>query len=480
MRRYKTSLSNTQLFTGDMGYVYPIGHFEVLPTDGIQHQTSIFLRMAPMLKPIMHPVQVHVKHYYVPNRILWDGWEDFITGGPDGTDTSVPPSLSHSATPANEPLLHYLGIPDVASYTVKNALAVRAYNAIINADFLDDDLQTERDLDDMTLARVNWAKDYFTTMRPWPQKGPAITIPLDGVGLVDNLLYPTGESFDSLNGARYTKDSSLYGGTYTSDGNYMFLVGDDFANNRPMVDGSSYSFQLNEFRRAAALMSIQEARAKWGSDYVDYLRYLGVTPRDSRHRRPEYLAGGQRMIATSEVLQTAEGTNPVGSLYGHGITQLKGNRYRMNFAPEHGFIMTLMFVRPKAVYMDGVHRSFLRTSKEDYYQQELEAIGQQEVYNSELYIDGSATDDEVAGYSNRNQEYTELPSMVHGEFRTTANEWHLARDFTSRPALNSTFIECHPSKRIYAVPAAHGLQWLAHHSIQARRKPRRNVKPRIV
>ena len=145
------------------------------------------------------------------------------------------------------------------------------------------------------------------------------------------------------------------------------------------------------------------ARARYGSRYVEYLRYLGVKSSDARLQRPEYLGGGKQTIQFSEVLQTAEGTDPVGELRGHGIGAVRSNRYR-RFFEEHGYVFTFMSVRPKTIYVQGLPRTFNRRTKEDFFQKELQAIGQQEVLNKELYASHSQPNG-VFGYQDRYDEY---------------------------------------------------------------------------
>jgi hypothetical protein len=222
----------------------------------------------------------------------------------------------------------------------------------------------------------------------------------------------------------------------------------------------------------------------YGSRYTEYLRYLGVKASDSRLQRPEYLGGGSATIQFSEVLQSAAaaGDSPVGALRGHGIGAMRSNRYR-RFIEEHGFILTLFSAVPKAIYMQGTARLWQRQTKEDFWQKELEHIGQQEVYTDELY--GAYNEDgtrKVFGYQNRYDEYREIHSTVSGQFRGNEKYWHLAREFANEPVLNADFIKANPSARIFADPGtssrqAQQMYIMANHSIQARRLLSRNGNP---
>jgi len=230
---------------------------------------------------------------------------------------------------------------------------------------------------------------------------------------------------------------------------------------------------VNVLREALALQRYEEARARYGSRYTEYLQYLGVKSSDARLQRPEYLGGGQNTIQLSEVLQTAaDGSNPVGTLRGHGISSMRSNRFR-RFFEEHGYVITLMSIRPKTIYATGLFRHWNRRTKEDFWQKELEHIGQQEVLVKEVYAaaDGSPLGpDDVFGYQDRYDEYRRTESSIGGEFRTTdLNYWHLARIFASDTALNQDFVSCVPTERVFAVPSKDVFYVMAKHSIQARR-----------
>lgn len=131
-------------------------------------------------------------------------------------------------------------------------------------------------------------------------------------------------------------------------------------------------------------------------------------------------------------------------------------------------MLTLLTARPKAIYANGLARFWNRATKEDYWQKELEHIGQQPVLNKEVYAP-HATPGGTFGYQDRYDEYRRSFSSIAGEFRTTLDYWHFARQFGSAPALNADFIKCVPTEEPFAVPSEDVLQIMARHSIQARR-----------
>lgn len=487
MKRSKFSLSNTKLLSCDMGELVPCGLTEVLPGDSIQQNTNCLVRCSPLLSPVMHPVHVRIHHWFVPHRLVWEDFEDFITGGPLGTDASVWPTITMPAGggAAIGTLADYLGVPTGVNSLEVSAIPFRGYAMIWNEWYRDQDLQTELVVDtsagpdtttNTTLQNCAWEKDYFTSARPWEQKGPAITIPIgqfapvEGMGITDGTVAALHNNIRFPNG---TVGNSQ--GVYTSTANGVHLAtlaaGAVGAGNPPILRANlagASAVTINILREALALQRYEENRARYGSRYVEYLRYLGVRSSDARLQRPEYLGGGKQTIQFSEVLQTAEGTDPVGDLKGHGIAAMRSNRYR-RFIEEHGYIFTFISVKPKTIYANGLFRHWNRRTKEDFWQKELQHIGQQEILNKEVYA-AHALPNGTFGFQDRYDEYRRSESSIAGEFRSTLLDfWHMARIFGSSPALNASFVSCVPTERTFAVPSQDVLYVMANHSIQARR-----------
>ena len=503
-KRSKFSLSHYNLTTMNMGYVVPVGLTEVLPGDTIQQATSAFIRVTPLAAPVMHPVHVSIHHWYVPLRLIWDDFESFITGGEDGLDTSEYPTLVpvSSGGFATGSLADHLGCPVNIPDLEVSALPFRAYNLIWNEWYRNENtvnvakISTTSGKDTITsqgLHRKAWAKDYFTVAAPWPQKGPAVSVPVNLTAAGEPTItgtvvgngvptFGTQDSGSPVNpqNALYVSSASEGNVNYNSSSRTTLLnwqdpalkVNIDFISGNPELG----SVDINQLREAFALQRFEEHRALYGSRYTEYLRYLGIRASDARLQRPEYLGGGRQTIQFSEVLQTAEGTDPVGTMRGHGISAMRTNRYR-RFIEEHGLILTLMSVMPISIYQDGLPRLWNRRVKEDFWQKELEHIGEQEILVKELYAKSSNPDD-VFGYQDRYDEYRSHGSFVSGEFRNLLNYWHFAREFANEPTLNTDFIYGTPTNRPFAEQTQDQLYCMVNHSIQARRLVSRRGNPR--
>lgn len=506
MRRSKHNLSHSRLASFDMGQLVPVSVVEVLPGDTFRHSSSVLLRLASLANPLMHEISVRLHHWYVPNRCTYDNciengwvtsfesghlqWEKFINGS-DSTLALRGLDLDASEVTAGT-LANHLGIPvSVTDNTNVNVLPFAAYQLIWDTFYRDQDVQdsilagNEGQIvaaDATVLRRICWEKDYFTTCRTDPQFGSAVSIPFEaglqapvkGIGTAGTM------STIQTNGTN-TRESGGGTRTYTNYANEMGdtdeirleLSSDVEASARPTIyadlaEATGGGIDVNEFRRAIALQKFLEARNRYGSRYRDYLRYLGIRPSDGRLEQPEYLGGGKQTIAVSEVLATADSaTSEVGDMSGHGIAALRTRPYT-KFFEEHGYVISLLSVRPRAMYQQMLQRHWFRNTKDDFWQKEYELFGPQAVLTKEVYgLHANETD--VFGYQDRFREYREHPSYVSGLFSTTLDDWHLAREFGSAPSLDSTFVECTPSDRIYNDANQPECYAQVRHSLVARR-----------
>jgi len=477
--------------TLDMGQLTPIGCVEVLPGDRFRHSTSALLRTLPLNAPVMHPVHVRIHHFYVPTRIIWPEFEQFITGGDDGEDATVAPYVTAPTDGfAESSLADFLGIrPLSGTGRTYSALPFRAYQKIWTEYYRDQDLSTPAVIStasgsdtttSVVLRNICWEKDYLTTSRPTPQKGPDVTIPLS-----DSAPIVTDDTAIKVRGAAsLSTQRNLYGDG--ADNNTVKANGANFTGSENLYFGDNTGLELdamdlggsiNELRVAYALQRFEENRSRYGSRYTEYLRNMGVISSDARLQRPEYLGGSSQTIQFSEVLQTTNVADTgsseefgTGDMYGHGIAGMRSNTYRKYFE-EHGFVISLVSIKPKTVYGDAIKRMWERPTKLDYFQHELQHVGQQEVLNQEV-VGWHATPRGRFGYQDRYDEYRGEPGRIAGAMRSTLDYWNMARTFDSGnppPALNQDFVDCTPTNRIYQISTSSPIIATFNHKIIARR-----------
>lgn len=485
----KFNLTHDKKFSTDPGRLTPVMVTDVLPGDIFKISNEALVRFAPLVAPVMHEASCSFYHFFVPNRIVWPNWEPFIS--PETIDTVPPamPLISLSSEPSvsiqKGSLGDYFGLPTGVGGVEIQALPVLGYNKIFNEYFRDQNLQTELFPDSYDLVKfpnivaaleaelavrgiipqINWPHDYFTAALPFAQKGQPVSIggtTFDDVPVYseasgvsagpivrDNLsgaALPDGDvTTNPVSGAFQVTDG---GGTHTA---YYDPAGTMFAETSSLVGNS---ITINDLRVAIKTQEFLERQARGGSRYTENLRMQwGVKSSDARLQRPEFIGMSHGPVQISEVLQTSESTesSPLATMSGHGISAGRTRSFRYR-AEEHGFIFTLMVIRPKTAYQQGVPRMYSRKSIFDYAVPVLANIGEQEVLNKEVYFDfNDGLNDETFGYQPRYEEYRHINSSVAGDFRDTLSHWHWGRIFDERPTLSSEFMQCNPSSRIFAV-----------------------------
>ena len=454
----------------NMGALIPILCEEVVPGDTFKMNTEVLLRMAPLVAPVMHRVNVYTHFFFVPNRLIWSEWEDKITGGEDGLKNPVLPyiQLKDSNTDyfKSGSLADYLGCAsnDNGNYSLDNkvnALPFRAYAQIWNDYYRDQNLQAKiaiskasgEDTSDILIKRVrNWEKDYFTSSLPWTQRGGDVSVPLTGEAIV-KLDIGLGDRSQSVFNSDGSVNASVKG-LYAEGGTGKFING-DYQNQLIDPNDTLYAdlsegagAPINELRRATRLQQWLEKNARGGARYIEQmLVHFGVRSSDARLQRPEYLGGGKSPVVISEVLQTAatDETSPQGNMAGHGISVGNSHGFK-KFFEEHGFVIGIISVLPRTSYQQGTRRIFRKFDKFDYYFPSFANLGEQEVFRTELYNtynESSENYNKVFGYQSRYAEYKYIPSSVHGDFRIEDNgldKWHMGRTFAAAPNLNGTFV----------------------------------------
>lgn len=474
-KRYKHNLSNKHSSTCKLGELIPVNLIEVLPGDSFLSASTALIRLMPMLAPQLTKLNAYIAHYYIPSRLLWDDWEDFITGGESGTAAPTLPTIN-LGTVAKGSLADYFGIPVGVANTTVNAMPFRAYAMIWNEYYADKDINTDLVVStaagadtttSVVLKRVNWSRDPYTSAKPWEQRGTAVSMPLGTSAPVDGILLQT-MTFNDATDHFKVRDGAAY---TANDVSQYYLRGHTGAGSIKADLSAATAASVKELREAFALQKFMERQAMFGGKYSEFLAQMGIVSLDARLQKPEYLAGGQSPVQVSEVLQN--GTNfdantGVGTLRGHGIGGVRSNKYK-RFFPEHGYVMTLLFIRPETHYIDGLDKKWFRTTRDDFYDRDLASIGMQSVLNKEVYL-AHATPTGVHGYNWRYYDYMSQRNVIAGDFRdSTMNHWHLARDFAADTALNQAFIECDPGARVFAEQSNDHVVLLVRNSTIARR-----------
>lgn len=470
-------------FSGNMGTLIPIMCEEAIPGDYHMLAGSCMVRFAPMLAPIMHRVDVTLHYFFVPYRILWPGWEDFITnGGLAETPPAFPTMYYNSGTGTwySGGLLDFLGLPQPivggGSETV-SALPFAAYQKIYNDYYRDQNLIPEVPyelIDGSNMANVAnlfqlrnraWEHDYFTSCLPFAQKGAAVDLPLGTVELASNwqTIANGNPHFNSFATGGDIVNGGLAATLHTpaSIGGNLGAAITDVAGD---PDNDVYAYDpagtlqvaattINDLRRAEMLQQWLELNARAGTRYTEFLQaHFNVRPEDARLQRPEYITGVKTPVVISEVLNTTGTVDaPQGNMAGHGISVTSGN-FGKYAVKEHGLIMGIMSVLPKTAYQQGIQRHWLKTTDAfEYYFKQFENIGEQEVLNREVYAFQDVAGDNTFGYVPRYAEYRFANNRVAGDFRSTQNFWHMGRIFSAAPSLNAQFVTSDPTTRIFAV-----------------------------
>ncbi|MDR2728073.1 MAG: hypothetical protein LBB56_02995, partial [Chitinispirillales bacterium] len=345
-RRNVFDLSYRKNFTCDMGNLIPIMCDEVVPGDTFKIGNQVVIRFQPMAAPVMHEISAHVHYFFVPYRLLWDDWENFISQGFVDPSTGKLPiplprrNAANSGT-SNEfsilgTLWDYFGFPMRYGMGSSGDFVMapidfpwRAYNMVYNEYYRDQDLQEEVDLLSGYVLNRSWKKDYFTSARPFLQKGtpPAlpVNVEIDGIDranlsfgeYADPLYYSYLEGLFPTRQDRPILDNNELP---VSAGKVpLFTRGQDIAD---AIKASSTTFDVSDLRLAFQTQKWLERNARAGTRYTEFLQsHFGVSPSDARLQRPEYIGGTFQPIVVSEVLQTSQTSSDsrLGTMGGHGL-----------------------------------------------------------------------------------------------------------------------------------------------------------------
>ena len=501
--------------TFDEGKLIPYFVDEVLPGDTFTLNPVEFCRLATPVVPFMDNLYVESFFFFVPCRLVWDNWVKMCgeQENPEDSTDFVVPTVSISASNGTVgTIIDFMGVGNStfggtgspAGSLMLNCLPFRSYWLIWNEWFRDENLQksvkvSKGDgntvLDSMGSGTSNpnygfpdgvsfWydcaprgkRHDYFTSALPWPQKGPAVDLPLGQTAEVvsDGPIRFTAQTTYNGNQVR-NWDTTLSFPDDSGSGVIPFSASPSGSvtgfspgtGHSPLtyksglnVDlSSATTVTINSLRQAFMLQRYYEIDARGGTRYTEKLQaHFGVTNPDARLQRPEFLGSHSAMMSINPIAQTSstDDTSPQGNLAAYGVHGQRYHAFTKSFS-EYGYVIGLINVRADLTYQQGVHKMWTRSDVYDFYWPSFAHLGEQAILNKEIYAQGTADDDKVFGYQERYAEYRYKPSLITGQFRSTYKQtldvWHLSQKFESLPTLSDQFIQDHPPiSRVVAVP----------------------------
>lgn len=475
-RFQRNSDNKTTFKTGDL---IPIYLDEVLPGDTHQIDLACVIRMATPIFPVMDNAFCDFYFFFVPNRLLWEHWKEFMgenkeTAWTPKTEYSIPQVTAPAGGWAEGTLADYLGLPTKVEGISVSALPGRAYGLIYNEWFRNQNI-TQPTLVEVTDATttgkndgiatndsaITLAKplkaakvfDYYTGALPEPQKGEPIKLPMQGNAELK--IYTLNENSEITWPKPSSTAATLSGFTeiLKINGTQTGLRVDANRNgstNTGMLKADMSSVTaatINQLRQAFQIQKLLEKDARGGTRYREVLReHFGVVSPDARMQIPEYLGGYRLPINISQVIQTSatDTTSPQGNTAALSVTTMSKGMFTKSFT-EHGFVMGLAVVRTDQTYQQGIERMWSRKSRYDYYWPVLANIGEQAILNKEIYAQGNEKDEEAFGYQEAWADYRYKPSKVTGLFRSNAQQsldaWHYAQDYDKQPTLSTEWME---------------------------------------
>lgn len=483
----------------NVGNLIPFFVDEVLPGDTFNVTTSCVVRLQTLLTPIFDNMYLDTYYFFVPNRIIWQHWKEFMG---ENTQSAWIPTTEYRIPKLNIPsggftvgtIADYFGIP--VGVTNNNAnlqisqLPFRAYAMICDQWFRDQNVTDPLNipLGDADVTGSNGTNyitdtakggapfkvakyhDYFTSCLPSPQKSASISIFGEKIGSIPLSSRPFDKS-TSVPVIAADGDAQGIHGRY-ADAMWMEIVGSDphrrgrvespgstapqnlqysatgeqmYAPVNLWAEVGQLNLSINQLRLAFQLQKFYERNARGGSRYREILKsHFSVSSPDSRMMIPEYLGGHRVPLQIHQIANQSQGeTDFLGDLGAMSNTADLHEDFVKSFT-EHGFVIGVCCVRYDHSYPQGLERFWQRKNVTDYYWPVFANIGEQPVYKSEIMLTGTATDNKVFGYQEAFADYRYKPSRVSGQLRpgiaSSLAHWHLSDYYTQQPSLSDAWI----------------------------------------
>lgn len=465
------------------GLLTPVGIEEVTPSDETKEfRPSAFMRLSPLLYPIMHRVNARLHTFEVPYRILmgdknyqkwlnneleWPSIDIVMTFASEEEYNALPKydiftTLGYARKPFDaaasaaeeEQILYHMenGLDYLSMLVIWREWYADGEIDKLQCEAIDDliedyqggvESQADRvypyeEVVDKLYCRLG--QDYFTSARPQPQYGDPVNLTSSPTKYKDP---------QTLGPAAGTVGVS--GGSGTGETTVTQIDG----NGNPLT----LDLTIRELWRREQIQRYWDVTNTFGSRTREWMAgHFGIIFPDDRLMIPRLLQTLVQSFTISEVMQTSASAedSPLGAYAGKGTLAMRGSSFK-RFYVEHGLVITLLSVVPVTGYANGQQRYQFKKSVFDCAIPEFNNIGYQEIYKGELY-NLAAKPKEPFGYTMRYSEYRSHPNRCSNAFSydATLQDFHLNRYFDSMPGLNPSFITADQEQfyRIFSDEAA--------------------------